>query len=149
LIAVAIDTSAIGKVYDPFVYAVGREKVREYAHAVGETEHLYLYTEAARSAGYADVVAPPMFAAVYCGPALERAMFDPDVAIDFAKLVHGAQRFEWGPLVIAGDEISTVVTVESIEERRGNGIYVFESVSKNQDDETVCTGTWTNYVRAD
>lgn len=145
----AIDTSAAGKFYEPFVYAVGREKVREYARAVGETDRLYLDVEAARAAGYADVVAPPMFAAVYCGPAIEHAMFDPEVGIDFARLVHGAQRFEWGSLVIAGDEVVTVVTVESIEERRGNGIYVFESVSRNQDGETVCTGTWTNYVRAE
>jgi acyl dehydratase len=145
---VAIDTSATGKTYDPFVYVVGREKVREYAHAVGETEPLYLDPETARAAGYADVVAPPMFAAVYCGPALERGMFDPEVGIDFAKLVHGAQRFEWGPLVVAGDEISTVVTVKSIDERGGNGIYIFESVSANQNGETVCTGAWTNYVRA-
>jgi hypothetical protein len=90
-----------------------------------------------------------MFAAVYAGPAIERGMFDPEVGIDFAKLVHGAQRFEWGPLVVGGDEIATVVKVESIEERRGNGIYVFESVSKNQNGDTVCKGTWTNYVRAD
>ena len=144
----AIDTSATGKVYDPFVYAVGREKVREYARAVGETDPLYLDPEAAKAAGHADVVAPPMFAAVYAGPALEIGMFDPAVGIDFAKLVHGAQRFEWGPLVVAGEEISTVVTVKSIEERRGNGIYVFESVSSNQKGEAVCTGTWTNYVRA-
>ena len=47
-------------------YAVGREKVREYAHAVGETDPRYLDPEAARAAGFADVVAPPMFAAVYC-----------------------------------------------------------------------------------
>ena len=51
-------------------YAIGREKVREYAYAVGESEPLYLDVEAARAAGYADVVAPPMFAAVYCGPAI-------------------------------------------------------------------------------
>lgn len=144
----AIDTSATGKTYDPFLYVVGREKVREYARAVGETDPLYLDPDAAKAAGYADVAAPPMFAAVYCGQPLERGMFDPEVGIDFARLVHGAQRFEWGPLVIAGDEISTVVTVKSIEERRGNGIYIFESVSTNQNGEIVCTGTWTNYVRA-
>lgn len=141
--------SAIGKTYEPFEYVVGREKVREYARAVGEKDHLYLVPEIAKAAGHADVVAPPMFAAVYAGPAIERAMFDPEVGIDFAKLVHGAQRFEWGPLVIAGDEISTVVKVESIEERRGNGIYIFESVSNNQNGDTVCKGTWTNYVRSE
>ena len=32
-----VDTKAVGKSFPPAVYAVGREKVREYAHAVGET----------------------------------------------------------------------------------------------------------------
>ncbi len=54
-----MNTEAIGKTFDPTNYAVGREKVREYASAVGETNPLYLDVEAAREAGYADVVAPP------------------------------------------------------------------------------------------
>jgi acyl dehydratase len=62
-------------------------------------------------------------------------------------MVHGGQEFVWGPLVQAGDEISTTVSVKSIEERAGNGFFVFESESVNQDGETVCTGTWTNIVR--
>jgi acyl dehydratase len=144
---VAVDISAVGKAYPPHLYAVGREKIREFARAVGETDPLYLDAEAARDAGYRDVVAPPMFASVYCGEAIERAMFDPEVGIDFDHLVHGAQVFEWGGVVQAGDEISTVITVRSIAERAGNGIYVFESVSSDQNGHVVCSGTWTNYVR--
>ncbi|TMK23734.1 MAG: MaoC family dehydratase, partial [Actinobacteria bacterium] len=60
-----VNTKAIGKRYEPVVYAVGREKVREYARAVGETNPVHLDLQAARDAGYADVVAPPMFAVVY------------------------------------------------------------------------------------
>ena len=70
---------AIGKSYDPVVYAVGREKIREYARAVGETSPLHLDVEAARAAGYADVVAPPMFAVVYSAPAVGPAIFDPEI----------------------------------------------------------------------
>ena len=40
----------IGKTYDPFEYAVGREKIREYATAVGETSPLHLDPAAAREA---------------------------------------------------------------------------------------------------
>jgi acyl dehydratase len=88
-----------------------------------------------------------MFAAVYCSPAIMPALFDPDVGIDFARLVHGGQEFTWGPLVVAGDEVTTTVTVEDITERSGTGFYVFESVSVNQDGDTVCVGTWSNIVR--
>jgi acyl dehydratase len=144
---VAVNTDVIGKTYEPTVYAVGREKVREYARAVGETQPLYLDVAAARAAGFGDVVAPPMFAVVYAMPAVAAGMFDPDVGIDFAHLVHAGQDFRWGPLVVAGDEIATTVSVKDVSERRGSGFFVFESVSENQRGDTVCTGTWSNIVR--
>ena len=142
-----VDTKAVGKTYPPTLYAVGREKVKEYALAVGETNPLHLDHLAAREAGYADVVAPPMFAVVYSAPAIAPALFDPEVGIDFALMVHGGQEFRWGPLVVAGDEIATSVTLMSIDERAGMRFFVFESVSTNQRDETVCVGLWTNIVR--
>ena len=131
----------------PSTYAVGREKVREYANAVGETNPLHLDVDAARAAGHRDVVAPPMFAVVYTSPAIGPAFFDPDVGMDFARMVHGAQEFAWGPLVVAGDEIATEVEVTDVSERGGMGFYTFESRSDNQDGERVCTGTWTCIVR--
>ena len=140
-------TDAVGKVYPPSSYAVGREKVREFASAVGEENPLHHDLEAARAAGYGDVVAPPMFAVVYSGRAITPALFDPEVGIDFARMVHGGQDFVWGPPVVAGDEIETEVEVKDVSERGGLHFFVFESRSKNQDGDTVCTGTWTNIVR--
>ena len=137
----------MGKVFAGVTYAVGREKIREYAYAVGETNPLHLDVEAARAAGHRDVVAPPMFAVVYSSPAIMPALFDPEVGIDFARMVHGAQEFSWGPLVVAGDEITTECEHVSTAERGGMGFYVFESVSRNQDGQEVVRGTWTNIVR--
>ena len=88
-----------------------------------------------------------MFAVVYSWRAMGQAVFDPEVGINFAMLVHGGQEFRWGPLVVAGDEIDTTVTVKDISRRGDMGFYVFESVSTNQRGENVCTGTWTNIVR--
>jgi acyl dehydratase len=145
---VSPDTQAIGKVFAPVDYAVGREKIREFAAAVGETNPLYFEPKAARAAGYADVVAPPMFAVVYAARSVVPALFDPEVGLNFAMMVHGAQEFTWGPLVVSGDEVATTTTVKDISERGEMTFYVFESVSVNQRDETVCTGTWTNIVRS-
>ena len=128
-------------------YAVGREKVREYAYAVGETDPLHLDPDAARAAGYADVVAPPMFAAVYCSPAIGPAMLDPDVGMDFARMVHGAQQFAWHVPVVAGDEITTEAALAERSERGGLGFFTFRTVSTNQRGETVCEGRWTTIVR--
>jgi acyl dehydratase len=129
------------------VYAVGREKIREYALATGETDPRHLDVEAARAAGYADVVAPPMFAAVYCLPAVGPAILDPEVGIDFARMVHGAQEFTWHGPVVAGDEITTEAELADKSERGGLGFFTFRTTSVNQRGETVCEGTWTNIVR--
>jgi acyl dehydratase len=142
-----VSTQAVGKTYPPVLYAVGREKVREYAAATGETNPVHLDPEAARAAGYVDVVAPPMFTVVYSAPAIGPAILDPEVGMNFATMVHGGQDFAWGPVVVAGDEVTTVATVKDISERGGMGFYVFQSTSTNQRGETVCTATWTNIVR--
>jgi acyl dehydratase len=143
----AVNTDAIGKTYPSTLYAVCREKVKEYALAVGETNLIHLDHQAARQDGFADVVAPPMFAVVYCSRSMAPAILDPEVGINFALMVHGGQEFRWGPLVVAGDEITTTASVQSIAERGGMQFFVFESHSVNQRGETVCTGTWTNIVR--
>jgi acyl dehydratase len=140
-------TGPIGRALPPQHYTVEREKIREYALAVGETNPLHLEPDAAHAAGYDDLVAPPMFAAVYAGPAFAEAMFDPEIGIDFAMLVHGAQEFDWGPRVIAGDQITTEILLAAINERAGLKFYVFNSSSRNQRDEEVCRGIWTVIVR--
>jgi acyl dehydratase len=144
---VPVNTSAIGKTYEPVTYAVGREKIREYVRATGETSPLCMDLEAARSAGYADLLAPPMFAVVFCAPSVGPPIFDPEIELNFAMMVHGGQEFVWGEPVVAGDEITTTASVKDISEADGRGYYVFESVSVNQRGQEVCRGTWTNIVR--
>ena len=143
----APNTEVIGKTYAPSTYAVGREKIREYAAAVGETNPLHFDLAAARDAGYDDLVAPPMFAVVYGARSVGPGILDPEVGINFAMMVHAGQEFVWGPVVVAGDEITTTASVKDISDRGGMVFYVFETISENQRGETVCTGTWTQIVR--
>ena len=133
--------------YPPRTYAVEREKIREFARAVGEAHPLHHDLEAARAAGHADLVAPPMFAVVYALPALEPALRDPDVGIDWARMVHGAQEFAWGPLVVAGDEVTTEASLHETTQRGGLAFFAFATTSTNQRGEQVCAGTWTMVVR--
>jgi acyl dehydratase len=143
-----VDQSAVGKTYPPFDYEVGREKIREYANAVGESSPVHHDRAAAREQGFRDVVAPPMFAVVYSAMAVGPAIFDPEVGIDFPRMLHGAQEFTWSEPVCAGDTITTVASVKEIYEKEGRRFFVFESVSTNQDGAEVARGTWTNIVRA-
>jgi acyl dehydratase len=143
----AIKTEAIGKVWPGTTYQVGREKIKEYANALGIDNPVHFDVEAARAAGFRDVVAPPMFAVVYSGRAMAPVMFDPEVGMNFATMVHGGQEFEWGEPACSGDEITTTPKCLEIYEKDGKGFYVFESVSVNQDGEQVVRAVWTNIVR--
>ena len=142
-----VKTDAIGKRYAPVTYAVGREKIKEYASATGETNPLHLNVAAARAAGHADVVAPPMFAVVYQSPSVMPALFDREVGIDFAMMVHSGQEFRWERLVVAGEELTTTTTVADIREKGGLGFFDFEVVTVDEAGEPVVTGIWKMLVR--
>ena len=138
---------ALGKELAPFEYEIGREKIKEYANAVGLTDAVHFDRAAAQAAGYRDVVAPPMFTVVYAAGILGPAIFDPEIGINFAMMVHGSQEFVWSEPVVSGDTITTTGSFKDYRETAGMKFYVFETVSKNQDGAEVCRGTWTNIVR--
>jgi acyl dehydratase len=138
----------VGKEYPPHEYEVGREKIREYARAVGETNPVHLDPDAARAAGFSNVVAPPMFAVVYSAMAMAPAILDPELGINLALMVHGGQEFEWSKPVVAGDVITTQARIKDIYDKGDMKFYVFESESKNQEGDTVVKGIWTDIVRA-
>ena len=142
-----VKKEAIGKTYPAATYEVGLEKIREYANAIGATNAVHHDREAAKGAGFRDVVAPPMFAVVYQWPAVIGPGVDPEVGMNLATLVHGGQEFVWGEPACAGDEITTTASVADIYEKDGKGFYVFETVSKNQEGADVVKGVWTNIVR--
>jgi acyl dehydratase len=142
-----IKTDAVGKEFPSTSYEIGKEKIGEYARVLGIENPVHFDREAARGAGYRDVVAPPMFCVVYASPAVGPAMFDPEVEMNFAAMVHGSQVFEWAEPACSGDEISTTARVMEIFEKDGKGFYVFETNSVNQDGEPVVKGTWTSIVR--
>jgi len=144
---VPVNTDAIGKHWDPATYEVGAEKIREFANAIGAENPVHQDHEAAKSAGFRDLVAPPMFCVVYSARAMGPAILDPEVGINLATMLHGSQEFEWDEPVCDGDVISTAATLKEIFEKDGKGFYVFETISENQDGAQTVKGTWTNIVR--
>jgi acyl dehydratase len=141
-----VDTANVGKGYDPATFEVEADRIKQYAEAVHEDNPVYHDAEAAREAGFRDLVAPPMFAVVYSAPAMGPAIFD-TIGDALPRMVHGGQEFVWGEPVVAGDAITTEATVKEIYEKDGKGFYVFESVSRNQDGAETVRALWTNIVR--
>jgi acyl dehydratase len=141
-----VDTANLGKTYEPATFDVAADRIRAYADAVHESNPVYHDAEAAKQAGFRDLVAPPMFAVVYSGPAMGPAIME-TIGDSLPRMVHGGQEFAWGEPVCAGDTITTEASVKEIYEKDGKAFYVFESVSKNQEGQEVVRATWTNIVR--
>ena len=142
-----VSKDAIGKQWPPVVYEACSEKIREYANVVGAQNPVHHDREAALAAGYRDVVAPPMFCVVYSAAAIVPGLFDPEVGINFATMVHGGQEFIWGEPVCSGDELTTTATLTDVHQKDDKGFYVFETESVNQDGDQTVRGVWTQIVR--
>src|ERR1043166_4033875 len=107
-----LDPAFIGRSYPPTEpYRVGREKIREFARAIGAESPLHRDPEAARAAGYPDIIAPLTFSIFLASATLDQFLDDKGLGIDFARVVHGDERFVYHRPVTAGDEITCVGTI--------------------------------------
>jgi acyl dehydratase len=123
----ALNADLVGKVYEPQTYEVGREKIREFAAAVGDSNPAYHDVESAQSLGHPDLVAPPTFAVVVTrGPQLS-VIEDRDLGLDFARVVHGDQRFEFQRPIVAGDVLTTIASVAAAHTRAGSDFLTIRS----------------------
>ncbi|MET7932515.1 MaoC family dehydratase N-terminal domain-containing protein [Streptomyces sp. NPDC005322] len=120
----ALDQSFVGRSYPPTApYEVGREKIREFAEAIGDPHPVYTDPEAARALGYPDVIAPPTFVfAITFKAAGRQVVEDPQLGLDYSRVVHGDQRFEYTRPVRAGDQLTVTSTIDSIKSLAGNDV---------------------------
>ena len=139
-----------GRAFAPTApYLVGREKVREFAWAVFATSPINTDVDAARAAGYADVVAPPTFAIVLQQLTLDQLVAVPDSGIEMTKLVHGEQRFAYTRPIVAGDELTATLAVTSIKTLGGNAMVTAETAITDLAGAHVVTATSILVVRGD
>ncbi|HET9517168.1 MAG TPA: MaoC family dehydratase N-terminal domain-containing protein [Actinoplanes sp.] len=116
-----LDPSFVGRTYPPTApYLVGREKIREFATAIGATDAAHHDPDAARGLGYADVVAPPTFPIAITMAASREIVDDPELGVDYTRVVHGDQRFAYTRPVVAGDSLVCVNSVDEIVSRGGH-----------------------------
>ncbi len=117
----AVDASLAGRSFPPTEpYTVSAERVREFAAAIGSADAAYHDPDVARSLGHPDVIAPPTFPVVVTWAANRQLIDDPELGLDFSRVVHGDQRFAYARPVAAGDELVCVNTVEEITSRGGH-----------------------------
>jgi acyl dehydratase len=146
---VPLDQAFVGRSYPPSrPYQVGREKIREFATAIGDPNPAYDDVEAARALGHSDLVAPPTFAIALSMQAAYQVVLDPALGLDYNRVVHGDQRFVHARPIVAGDELTVVVTVEKIKSLAGNDVITTRADISSISGEPVCTAYSTLVSRA-
>jgi acyl dehydratase len=142
-----LDPSYVGRSYPPTVpYQVGREKIREFARAIGATDPAYHDPEAARALGYPDVIAPPTFPTVVALQASVSIADDPGLGMDYSRVVHGDQRFAYTRAIVAGDELVCHTVIEEITSRGGHD-FLTTRVDITAPDGEPIVSTWAKLVQ--
>jgi len=143
---VALNQDYVGKVYPAgAAYQVGREKVREFATAIGDHNPAYHDVSAAQALGHPDLVAPPTFAFTIAMRATAALVFDPGLGLDYSRVVHGEQRFAYTRPLVAGDSVVATTTIESIRVAAGNDILLTRVDLATEDGEAVVS-CWNTIV---
>jgi hypothetical protein len=116
----ALNTDKVGTSYPAYTYEVSREKIREYAMALGESDPRYF------SDGD-DCVAPPTFAAAFTITKGGQAVFaDPELGAHWT-LVHGSQGYTYGTRPIRpGDVLTCTPRIADIQVRGRNELLTIE-----------------------
>lgn len=129
-------------------YVVGREKIREFASAVGATDAVHHDLAAARAQGYTDLVAPPTFAIVLTLQAEQEVVTHPEAGVDWSRVVHREQRFTHHRTVVAGDELTAQVFLADAREVAGNDLVSCRTEVQDRVGSPVLTAFSTLVVRA-
>ncbi|MFI0405379.1 MaoC family dehydratase N-terminal domain-containing protein [Actinomadura sp. 3N508] len=133
----ALNRDFIGRTFPPSEpYEVSRVKIREFADAIGDHNPIYHDQEAAKAAGYPDVIAPPTLPIIVSFGAA--ALNDPDLGLNFAMVVHGEQRFEYTRPLRAGDVVITTTTITEIKSIGNNEKLTAETEVRTVEGEMVC-----------
>jgi hypothetical protein len=116
--------SIAGRTYPPVTFEIEKERVAAFARAIG----------ADPAAGV-----PPTYAAVYSLGATAPQLFkDTDAAIDFAKLLHAEQEFEWTRHPEPGETVISQGRIASDMSRRGIRFVSFETETTGEGGDGIC-----------
>jgi acyl dehydratase len=128
---VALDQSVIGRSYPPTPpYEVSAAKIVEFADAIGDANPRYREAKA---------VAPPTFAMIVNIQAITAIVDDPELGLDYSRLVHADQTFTHHRPITVGDQLVITPHIEGVLSRAGNDVVTVRSEIVTAEGETVST----------
>jgi acyl dehydratase len=143
-----VNPDFVGRSYPPTEpYAVDAALIAAFAAAVGAHDPVHTDAEAARAAGYADVVAPPTLAVRFSQRSERAYVTDPEAGIDYTRVVHGEQRFVHHRPITAGDEVTGTTTVDAVRQAGGHAMVTTRTEISTASGEALSTSLSTIVVR--
>lgn len=144
-----LDQSFVGRSYPPTTpYEVGREKIREFAEAIGDANPAYTDIEAAKALGHPDVIAPPTFAFAITFKAAHQVISDDELGLDYSRVVHRDQKFTYSRPVRAGDRLSVTSHIDAIKVLAGSDVLTVRGEVYDEHGEHVVTALTVLVARA-
>lgn len=120
-----------GKKYPPVRFTVGQVHTERFARIVGQRE---------------DGVSPTFPTAAEF-PVLDQVIADPELALDFDRVVHGEQEYVYSRPLAVGDELEVVARIAQIKRKGGLGFCTIETELRDGSGETVVVARNTLVVR--
>ena len=134
---IKLDPELLGKEVPVGNFSVTEEDIRGFAEAIGDLNPLYIDPQAARQAGYANVIAPPLFCMKIRG---ERALPDAELEPGLVSLNAG-QEFEFYDEIYPGRTYTVSTKITDVYEKTGRsgplGVIVQEMLIKDDSSKPV------------
>ena len=133
-----MDYALKGKQYHEVTFEVERDRVLQFADAIGEDSPVFRDSDAAAASGYEEQLAPPTFVTVVQILTSGQAVLDPELGLNYAMVVHGEQEYEYRRPVKVGDVLTAVPRIADIYAKGPNEFLLLEAEIKDQAGEVVC-----------
>jgi acyl dehydratase len=117
-----------GRRLAPVEVLAERGRVRFLAEVLSECDPIHVDIDAAVTAGYPDLVAPPSFVvAIEAAVEDERRRLGQEsltsmLGCDFDHLLHGSERYEYSGLIFAGDTLICTTEIVDFYDKRGGAM---------------------------
>jgi MaoC dehydratase-like protein len=128
-----VNTALEGKVYPDVVFDITADRVRAFRAVFGERR---------------DVI-PPTFLTVAEFTAFPAVIDDPELALDFTRVVHGDQEYAWRRQPRVGERLVARSRIASAKARGGTAFLTIETELLDAEQVTVAVCRATMIERAD
>jgi acyl dehydratase len=134
-----LNRSVIGREVRLEPVTVDREAVIPFARALWFSDGIHTDVDHARRAGHPDVVAPPTFVVALSAPAAHAVLDDPELGLDYTRVVHGEQAIELVADIHAGDTLVLTTRLIDIRVAGRHELVVTETKLARPDGRVPCT----------